>query len=398
MYINKQESLIWLLLLLQLTPLLRFNGLIIAVAVLLFYSFLHVKTIIKNSYPSKSIVLSVIALGLINTIYCLYTYRQGLADGIFGIYYLGLFISYFLFVRYFKRDISRIDKLNELVMIIAAVVSMMTILQSLFYPYINVFSFSVRNGRMRILGTAMSFFAEILGIAYWMTGRATKRMKISLTILIFALFFVSQSRSGIILLFVACAFAEMKRLLEKKSKRSIFMLLGFAIGLFVVVVLISKTTLWNQVFSFMDEIEEGSGSGATRMREMSYYWNQLKGKEIFGLGLLRGGSVLADSVFRTDLYFFIEDLGLLGFVFQTGYLGLAWVVYAIISILKNMSRLAKVHSQISVTIRLSFTMLLIITLIGFTNANYIVGRSSIFFFCMLLAEVDVLLAEADYDS
>ena len=91
-------------------------------------------------------------------------------------------------------------------------------------------------------------------------------------------------------------------------------------------------------------------------------------------------------------------MGLLGFIFQTGLLGLLWVVYAVVKIIAKISGLTKGKTQISNTISMILVMLLIVTLVGVTNANYIVARSTIFFFCMLLAEADVLLADISHEA
>ena len=398
MYISKQEILIWVLLLLQLSSLFAFNGLIVAVIILLAYSFLHIKVIAKIPRASTTLVLSIVIIGLVNSVYNKFMYGQSISDGLIGIYFLGMFFSYFVFIRYFENDKSRIDKLNERVMIISAVVSVLAILQTLLYPYINLFDFSIRNGRMRIPGTAMSFFAEIIGIAYLLMGRANTRMKVSLAILVFALFYVSQSRSGIILLFLAAVFTIAKKMINAKSKKAVVLLLGFVIGIVIFILLLSRTQIWQNIFSFVDEINSGTGSGATRVNEMLYYWKQMSGKELFGLGLLRGGSALANWIFREDLHYYIEDLGLLGFIFQTGLLGLLWVVYAVVKIIAKISGLTKGKTQISNTISMILVMLLIVTLVGVTNANYIVARSTIFFFCMLLAEADVLLADISHEA
>lgn len=391
MHISKQEILIWLLLLLQLSSLFAFNSLIVAVIILLIYSFLHIIDIVKIPRASTALIFSILIIGLVNSVYNKFMYGQSIADGFIGIYFLGMFFSYFIFIRYFEKDKRRIDKLNERVMVISAIVAILAILQTLLYPYINLFDFSIRNGRMRIPGTAMSFFAEIIGIAYLLMGRANVKMKVSLAILVFALFYVSQSRSGIILLFLAAVFTIAKKLLNAKSKEAVVLLFVFTTGIVIFILLLSRTEIWQNIFSFVDEIDSGAGSGATRVSEMQYYWEQMSGKELFGLGLLRGGSSLANWIFREDLYYYIEDLGLLGFIFQTGLLGLLWVVYAVVKIIIKISRLTKRKTQISSTISMVLVMLLIVTLVGITNANYIVARSVIFFFCMLLAEADVLL-------
>ena len=143
-------------------------------------------------------------------------------------------------------------------------------------------------------------------------------------------------------------------------------------------------------------MQEGIGSGATRMNEMNYYFTQIQGKEAMGLGLLRGGSSLADKVFRTDLHYYIEDLGLLGFVLQTGIIGCIWVVWALFAVGKRISLLRKCGKEDTQLISIVLVMLLVVTLIGFTNANYIIARSTILFFAMILAQADVLIDREQY--
>ena len=396
MYVSKQGLFLNIILLLQLTPLLGFNGQIACVILLIMYATLHIKEIITWKYPSKYLINAMGIIGLFQILYCKIVYNQSILDGASGIYFIALFLSYYFFYNYITQDYERINILNDKILIIAASVSVLCILQSVLYPHINIFEFSMRNGRMRIPGTAMSFFAEIIGITYLYNGKATTKRKILVSILVFALIFVSQSRGGTILLFCAAVIALIKKLIDSKSKQSMVLLFAFVLGLVALLAILSKTEYWNQIFSFVNEMQEGSGSGATRMNEMKYYFLQLQGNEAMGLGLLRGGSILADKVFRTDLHYFIEDLGLLGFVLQTGVIGCIWVVWAVLAIVRKISKLRKIGKEDTRLIGTVLVMLLVVTLIGFANTNYIIARSTILFFAMVLAQADVLIDRERY--
>lgn len=391
MRVNKQDTFLFFLLLLQLTSLLGFNGLILCVGFIMLYTFLHIKSIVSQKYSSKYLIDAICIIGLLNIVYCWVIYKQNITDGLIGIYYFGLFFSYYFFYNYFGKNYERIGKANSYILTMSVIVSIVAIAQAVFYPYINVFDFTMRNGRMRIWGTAMSFFAEIIGIAYLLNGKTNSKIKITVGVLIFALVFVSQSRGGIILLFVAVIIAFMKKSINSRSRNEIIKMFGLLIILVIGILALSKTKYWDQLFSFIDEIQEGTGSGATRLNEINYYFTQIKGKEFMGLGLLRGGSLLADKIFRTDLHYYIEDLGILGFILQTGVLGCIWILWIIISIVRKIIQLTKIENYEARHVCYVLVMLLVVTLVGITNTNYIAARTSILFFSMILAQTDVLI-------
>lgn len=391
MRVSKQDMFLFFLLLLQLTSLLGFNGLIICAGFIILYSFLHIKSIIFQKYSSKYLINAICIIGVLNIVYCWVIYKQNIIDGLMGIYYFGLFFSYYFFYNYFIKNYERIGKANSYILTMSVIVSIVAIAQSLFFPYINLFEFTIRNGRMRIWGTAMSFFAEIIGIAYLLKGKANIKIKIIVGVLIFALVYVSQSRGGIILLFVAVIITSMKKTINSGSRKKINKMFSFLIVLGVGLLALSKTEYWNQIFSFADEIQKGTGSGATRLNEMNYYFIQIKGKELMGLGLLRGGSLLADKIFRTDIHYYIEDLGILGLMLQTGILGCVWVIWTIISMIGKIKQLRRIENDDAKHVSYVLVMLLVVTLVGITNTNYIAARTSILFFSMILAQADVLI-------
>ena len=82
---------------------------------------------------------------------------------------------------------------------------------------------------------------------------------------------------------------------------------------------------------------------------------------------------------------------MLVYIFQTGIVGILWIIVVFASLLKKIRKLIKIKTTISKIIINSLSMLIIASLVGFLNANHIVSRTSILFFSILLAIADVYI-------
>lgn len=388
---SKLKIMINILVLFHIIAMCGFNAIILVSLMSIYYAALNFRRIVKTDYKSKFLVVSGILVAFISVIVCKIKYDQSFAQGIVGIYFIFIYLSYFIFYDYFMLYDDGIKRVIRLIFEAAALIAILEIIQSVFYPFFNVFEYTLRNGKVRIYEVELSFFAEIIAFSYLIFGQSTKKNKIQMGLMVTGLIFVSQSRGAFIVLCISGIIAIIRKYWKEATIRSLINNLFFLSLLIEGVYLFSKTSYWDFLFSFFDEIQAGMGSGATRLYELIYYFSELQKEPWFGLGIIRGGSVLADKIYRKDLWYYIEDCGLLGYIFQTGIVGTLWIIFVFASLLKKIRKLMKIKTTISKIIINSLSMLIIASLVGFLNANHIVSRTSILFFSILLAMADVYI-------
>ena len=371
--VRRQKLLINFLVLLHAGVMFGIN-LMIPVAVLsIFYAAMHFHGIVKMKCASKRIVISGILVAFVSVIVCHVKYGQSVIQGMIGIYFIFIYFAYFIFYSYFDKYDNGIKTVMRFVINTATLIAVLAIMQSVFYPYFNIFEYIFRNGRIRIYEIELSFFAEIIAFSCLICGQGSRRMKLQLLVMIFELIFVSQSRGAMIVLAASVMIAIIRKYWRERTLLSFFKLFLLAFAGISGIYLFSRTPYW------------------TRVNELIYYFAQLRKDPWFGMGILKGGSKLADEVYRLDLWFFIEDCGILGYVFQTGIVGALWLISVFVCVLVKISKLMIGKTAESKVILNSLTMLLIASLVGIANANHIVSRTSILFFCMLLAMADVCI-------
>lgn len=388
---KKSKLLVGVLMLLHGMTLVGINFIIPVAVLSICYGAAHFKNIIETDYESKPVILAGIAVAFASVIVCYVRYGQSLIQGMVGIYFIFILLSYFIFYDYFCLYDDGIWTAMKLIIRIAVCIAILAIAQSLLYPYFNLFEYAFRNDRIRIYEIELSFFAEIIAFSHLILGLATKTMKIQLVIMLWGLVFVSQSRGAMIVLCASGTIAVIRKYWNDRTIRSFLKNLLFLMLLACGVYLFSKTAYWDFLFSFFDEIQEGMGSGATRLGELFYYFKELRKSPWFGMGILKGGSLLADRVYRIDLWFFIEDCGLLGYIFQTGITGILWLISVFLCMLARIKKLMRTETREGKVILNSMIMVIIASAVGIANANHIVSRTSILFFSMLLAMADVCL-------
>lgn len=388
---SKLKIMINILVLFHIIAMCGFNAIILVSLMSIYYTVLNFRRIVKTDYKSKFLIVSGILVAFISVIVCKIKYDQSFAQGIVGIYFIFIYLSYFIFYDYFMLYDDGIKRVIRLILGAATLIAILEIIQSVFYPFFNVFEYTLRNGKVRIYEVELSFFAEIIAFSYLIFGQSTKKNKIQMGLMVTGLVFVSQSRGAFIVLCISGIIAIIRKYWKEATIRSLINNLFFLCLLIEGVYLFSKTSYWDFLFSFFDEIQAGMGSGATRLYELIYYFSELQKEPWFGLGIIRGGSVLADKIYRKDLWYYIEDCGLLGYIFQTGIVGTLWIIFVFASLLKKIRKLMKIKTTISKIIINSLSMLIIASLVGFLNANHIVSRTSILFFSILLAMADVYI-------
>lgn len=398
MIVNLKSLLLILVLVLHVVNMIGYNAFYVIAAISILYVFMNLFKLKKRKYYSKWLIFTIVVVAFTNEIYCCFKYNQSIIDGIVAIYFIFAAFIYYAFYDYFKIDINRIMKIISVIENIAAIVALLAISQAFIFPGVQLFDFTYRNGNIRIYGTALGYFALLFLIGKILIGKITVSEKVKLGILVVMLLFVSQSRGGIITLTFSALWGILIKIWNNGIKKALISTVIFFILTIVVLYIFYKIGYLNFLFTIFDEILGEYGSSATRSAEITYYQELMIQNPFMGIGILKGGSSIANEIYRQDLWFYIEDTGILGFCFQTGIMGIVWICYLLIVLMRKIHKLKLLNNDISQLIRYVSIMILITSIIGFTFTNYIVARSSISLFFMILAMMDSLIYESIFDN
>lgn len=388
--VNVQESYIKILIILGSLTIFGFNCAPIISLIILIYQLFHIH---KNRFKYNHIVwmlLILLMIGIINVIVCYRRYNDNLFTGLTGLYALLIPFGYNLGLDYFNNDEKREN-------IIGFVINCFTILCILAFVQrvtgVNIFPYTFRNGSIRIRGISLGFFAQILVFSKIISNNFKKSDIIKALIMLLYLVFISQSRGGVITLSFSFLYVIMKRIWRKKNITSILRTLILIITVFSVFIILNNIGYIDKVMSFTTEIIEKSGSGSARIGELEFYYSKLLKNPFWGIGIIKGGTSLETKIYGMDIWYFIDDTGLMGFVFQTGIVGAAWLFTLFVLIIRRIVKLLKIQNSQSTVIAYALTMVIITSVIGFVFTDYILSKNSSFLFFLLLSMADSTINE-----
>lgn len=270
----------------------------------------------------------------VSIIYSNIIYGQQIIEGIYVCHRYLIYLLVFFYLKMVKKE-STINSLISIVINVAIIFSLIAFVQYFLYPNIVFFqSYSERNGNIRLfINTSSVTFAII-----FLVGKLLNKLDIAnftkLLILFLFIVFVNQGRGEIMIFFISfVALLIIKGFLKlDKTSRSIIIVLSP----FIIICLVFLFFLLfkNQIDSILHEINAGTGSGFTRVNELVYYSNLLSKSPVFGIGTLSDD--LALKYYMTDkLHYYMEDTGVLEFVFKNGIFGLIWIIIYFYFIIKS---------------------------------------------------------------
>lgn len=362
---------------------------IIAILILLYQVFHVRKSRLKYNSIFKMLLI-LILIGIINVIVCYRRYNSNLFTGLTGLYALFIPFGYNLGLDCFNNDERRENIINFMINWFTFL-CMLAILQ--WMEGINIFPSSIRNGSIRIRGIALGFFAQILILSKIVTNNFKKTDVIKALIMLFYLVFISQSRGGIITLSLSYIYIVFRRIWRKKNIKSILQTLALGITVLSLFLMLKDIGYIDKVMSFTTEIAEKSGSGSARISELEFYYSKLLNNPFVGIGILKGGTSLETKIYGMDRWYFIDDTGLLGFIFQTGIVGAVWLATLFVLIIRRITKLLKIRDSQSAIIAYALTMVIITSVIGFVFTDYILSKHSAFLFFLLLSIGDSIISE-----
>ncbi|MDF2883284.1 MAG: hypothetical protein K0R54_3841 [Clostridiaceae bacterium] len=359
----------------------------------LIYGITHIRNMVKCDTKSKYLIISLVLIHLISILYCYFKYGQSFYDGIYGIHYIFISFLYFYFYNVFKIKEGIDIRVYELLIWLAVVVALLQIFQSFLYPNFNIFeTVQMRNNKIRIFYKPMIIFSIFFIVSQLITYGKNVKKFFQLAILLFYIIYVYQGR-GTILLLWACLLVVICRYygLNKKKKRILVILLLMFIVIPLCIYLL-KGKFGEFLFSFLNEIESGSGSGGTRINELGYYWELFLQDPLFGIGFLKGSSPLAKVIYANESrWFYMDDMGVFSTGLVCGIFGFVWISFAFFTLVWQNIVLKKINSKRSTSLRISNFMMIFMSVFGILCTDYMVSKAYIMFFCMFLSVTDAYI-------
>lgn len=315
----------------------------------LFTGILMSNKIISCSYTFKWIVLSYIAVCLISIIYSYFRYGQSLYDGIYGTHYIFIYLLYFYFVDLFgtKKNDDYIEPVKNVIITMGTIATLLLIFQSIIYPRIIIFSvlYSVRNESLRIMTYGGLILFSFTLVSVDLVKKFEFKRLISFVFMLYYFVFVSQIRGTILLSSLSLMSIYIYHC-KKRKKDLAFLMIPLLIicGIFIG----RKMDILNKVIiSVLDEINNKSGTAGIRVREIEYYYDLFRNNILFGIGILGDRFPLRKIIYGTKYYwFFVEDIGSLAFIFQTGLIGALWLVMYMKKIISQIRYLSSKYHEL----------------------------------------------------
>ncbi|WP_162927831.1 hypothetical protein [Bacillus sp. Y1] len=317
-------------------------------------------------------------------------HRQPIGLAYHGSKFMFLYILYFPLIIFINK--FGVKYILNTVHFIGTTLAGAFILQKMLYPKVIIFNmmYMERFDSVRFFtGMSLIIFASFISLGCFLTVER-KKIKylylISFFIQVSHLFFVAQTRNlTIALIFVYTI------VIILYSKGNVFKKIFSALILISVGFIIFGSFINNIIQSIVGELDlynTGNGTLYVRMLELDFVWSSIKENTLFGVGFYSGHFSKAPEILGTAYNYYTSDIGIFGFVFYLGMVGLIITLKYSVKLFKQTFIALKVNISIGV-ILLLFT--LYISIISPFNYIYNLEIQIIYliiFTCILEVAVD----------
>lgn len=341
----------------------------------------YIKPFYNNKFFFRGIILIFILINLVSLINTVFQFNQPLILAILRYKYIIVLMLYF--PMYIMIVQVGLEKFKKLLVVLSAILSFFYIVQSFLYPSVIILNvnYADRFGVTRFYDGA--FFITVgffLTISYIYKGNL--KYYIPLLLQLSYLVFVAQTRSAIIPIILIIIIIIISKVSIRNVSRNLKLIAIFVFGMLALSPYISD------VFeSINNDLNRTEGSAYIRVMAQEYMVQKIEENPFLGVGLYHNdfqeGKVIDGSIYS----FYAEDVGIIGFIFQYGLMGLIVLIWMLFRFLKISYLLFKINRADSVlyfsmSLYLSFQLpfvtplnidnylLYIIILMGLIQAQY----------------------------
>lgn len=236
---------------------------------------------------------------------------------------------------YYRSNLNIIRKSIEY---LSLIVSGLYILQKITYPTIQfISSLSFRNG-IRFYTGAM---VVVLGLLFFLDRISlNNNWRINLKNLFFfginmySIIYLFQSRSLILATLASVGYLVGNKLynfLKNGNNKLILKAFNFLAMIIIIVFVINYVSSVLKASIFINE-----SSSIMRIEAYKYYWNLFCENPITGIGLIWDKSVNGLATYGYNNRLFIDDIGIIGYIAQFGFLGIMCMIMWMYIAVKNL--------------------------------------------------------------
>lgn len=287
------------------------------------------KYIIKTKYKFLGIINYFLILNIITMIITVSKYGQPFQLAILRYRYNLLYLLY-LPLYIVIRKIGT-EKVKKIIYRLGTILSLLYCIQAIIYPRIIIFNMNYmeRSGTTRFFYGSYFVLISIFITLEILFAKFEKKAFISLLIQISFILFVCQTRSMIIALIATVIIYIFTNLRFIKLKK----LIQIIVSLIIISPFFSSQikTIMNSTLETIQD--KSSSSYVSRELGMQYMMTKLEESPVFGLGLYNSRYDSAAFITGAENKYYADDIGIIGFLFQYGYTGVALYIILTINII-----------------------------------------------------------------
>ena len=341
--------------------------------------------LLRKSYTFRAWVVVYFLCSVVAVIHAGIRYGQPLFNGIYNSHFIFIMPLYFVFVElmHTDRDKTIAMCILETVVWVGVCFSVLCILQSLLYgrgvAFMNIIA-QERNDRLRFIqGTAL---VETALIAAWGLFLARNKAKWLAAVIICLAYgiLVNQGRAfltnQVVYLTIGFLMSSRRSKWITATIAGSYLLLAL---LFFWEQIVSNGALHDNFLSMFQDFFQGKGSAGMRLKELIYYADMAMKTPFFGIGSLGSSWDMTKYLLGTKTHwYYLEDIGVIGYVLQYGVLGLCVTVSLIVKCIGQVRRLGNSAECLP-------AMFMAKILLSILCLNYFVFKQTALYFTLMLA-------------
>lgn len=281
----------------------------------------YIKAFFEQKFLFRRVVLYYILINIVSLVVTNIQFGQPIVLGILRYKYIFVVLLYFPLCMMIYRVGT--EKIKKLIVTLTSFLSFVYIMQAILYPniiFLNV-NYADRFGFTRFYdGAYFIVIGLFITISYlYANYNKSGKLKYYLAFLlqISYIVFVAQTRSSIIPILGIIILVLLSRLSFNNVLSYFKVLAMLIIGLIILMPYITDV-----INSIKTDVARTDGSAQIRVQAKEYVAEKIKENPIFGTGLYNAqyeeGQWINGSIYK----YYAEDIGIKGFIFQYGYVGM----------------------------------------------------------------------------
>lgn len=286
---------------------------------------LNINLIFKNRYRFILFIFTFLVLNFIEICMTTLKFGQPFSMALGRYKYLFIFIAYIPISVILKK--IKIEKLKIMIINLGTLLSILYIIQAMIYPKLIIFNmyYMERADRIRFYTGSYFIIISILLNFSFLLHNFKKKYFVYLIIQIFMLIFVSQTRSSIAILFITfigTLLIYIRNFNWKKVSKILMIVV-----LIIIIIMPYISSLVSSINDSLFNKYSDNGSISIRIDAQKYMIDKIKENPLLGVGMYDNAYQEAGSITGSAYKYYVADVGIVGFVFQYGILGLLIFMY-----------------------------------------------------------------------